>query len=295
MGSLTLHDHGTTRTVALSTSTLVGRHWSCGAVLRAPAVPLYWIEVRWLGARWGWRELTPRDQTRGAGESLGDGWRALVGRIRWDERVHFDLADPREPLLCAVDVASGAIVGGEALYQLVEVDDKGVWRLSAEDGPRQRLEDGDLFSTGQTVWRLLLPEAPVATARNGFHVGHPEVTLDVDLAHLTATFTHHRASAVARGECVRMLVPYAEARVEEAWDDGGWIHAEHVLARWIALGGNAQSGPERVGWEKGRLRSQLAAQGVRGLAGLFERRRYGGRVETRLAMQPVRVSVGAGE
>jgi hypothetical protein len=294
MGRLTLTDHGATRTVALSTSTLVGRHWSCGAVLAAPSVPLYWLEIRWLGERWGWRELTPRDQARGAGESLGDGWRALVGRVRWDERVFLDLADASAPEACAVDVATGAVARGDALYHLVEIDDEGAWRLGDDDAPRERLRDGDLFASGRTVWRLLLPEAPVATLRNGFHVGHPEVALDLDVTQLTATFTLHRTSAVARGECVRMLAPYAEARMEEPWDDGGWLHADRVLARWIALGGNPQSDPERAGWEKGRLRSQLAEQGVRGLVGLFERRRVAGRVETRLVVHPSRVRVVGG-
>ena len=64
----------------LLASTLVGRHWRCDITIDDPRVPLYWLEVRWTGTFWSWRELTDSGGTRGTGLSGNCGWRTLKGQ-----------------------------------------------------------------------------------------------------------------------------------------------------------------------------------------------------------------------
>jgi hypothetical protein len=303
MPRLRLQHGSTTRDVLLAPSSLVGRHWACVGRLPVAGVPLYWLEVRWLGEGWGWRELTPRAQTRGAGEALADGWRSFVAgvSVRWSDDVRVELVDggPPGPACVALDGETTPldVLAGDSLADLLEITPEGARPLGDDTFPARWLDDGAVFVAAlpgepARAWRWLRGDAPLVTARDGFTVTHPDVTLDLQRSPLAATFTLRRQSATIRGETARMLTVYALARHEEAWDDGGFLTASEAITRWEALGGSLGGPAQRAAWERGRLRTQLSAQGVRGLGELFERGRRAGEPTFRLAMHPRNLDVG---
>ncbi len=291
MARLTICDGGVARSVPLGSVNLVGRHWTCNLRLTSPQVPLHWLEIRWREGRWSWRALARADDTRGTGEVLAEEWRALAapaGRIRLDERtfVRLDAADG--PVVHAVDLISGEALVAEALDDVAEVGADGVFALGADEGPRQRLEDGDIFLHAGRAYRLVGESHAGDTARPCVTVRHPRLRCDVDGDALEAIFSVDGRRAAVRGPCLRILAVYAEARLHDD-ADGGWRSAEDIRAAWIARGGQAQSHPDRVGWEKGRLRAAISRTGVVEATGLFETRRRDGIVLTRLVLPPERL------
>ena len=63
---------------------------------------------------------------------------------------------------------------------------------------------------------------------------------------------------------------------------------------WVSQGADASSQLKRIGWEKGKLRTQLNKQGVIGLSALFEKRWIGKSPETRLSLTPDNIDLGDG-
>jgi hypothetical protein len=97
------------------------------------------------------------------------------------------------------------------------------------------------------------------------------VDVDIDVAARVAVFTQGAAEATVRGECVRVLAVYADARRS----GHGWLTPQEAWERWLAMGAPATWPLERVGWERTRLRAALARARVGGLAALFETQRDG--------------------
>ena len=126
MGALLITDNTGLRTVPLSSSTLVGRHFHCGCQIYDPAIHLYWLEIRWVGAMWMWRVLSGANRTRGAGAMVHDDWRELKwangrgGRIVWDELCVVELIDPSPPQLIGRDLRSRRWLDDEELQKWIE-------------------------------------------------------------------------------------------------------------------------------------------------------------------------------
>ena len=116
-----------------------------------------------------------------------------------------------------------------------------------------------------------------------------EVTIDLD--NLEATFETSRSSAVIKGECVRVLAVYALPRRDEHYTDGGWLNSVESHSRWLALGGNPKSKPDRIGHERGKLRTKLNKAGVSDVQSLFERRSSSFRTTIRLGLAPEHIHV----
>lgn len=281
---------------ALGTTTLVGRHRSCAIVLDAPGVPAFWLELRWSEAGWAWRELGPADLARGAGAPLGDGWRALRpgARVRLDDDTRIELLDEGPPAVVLVDVATGEELSGEALDPFVEVSDGRVLPLHADGEPSAELRDGHSFHDGRRTWRVLRPDTVPTTGRDGLLVAHGDSALDLDLVARSATFTIGTQSCTVRGGPVLAMAPYALARRDGARDDGGWLTLPDAHAWWVALGGAAASPPERLNWERAKVRSMLAREGARGVDALFEVRRRVGETAIRLSLRGERIEVRGG-
>ena len=91
-----------------------------------------------------------------------------------------------------------------------------------------------------------------------------------------------------------LLVPFLRARRDEHRVDGGWLSLSEAHRGWVAAGGRPDSPPQRISWDKGRLRSRLAALGVGDVALLFEKRRRDGRWQTRLRLDGARLSLKTG-
>jgi hypothetical protein len=255
---------------------------------------LYWLEIRWIGTGWGWRPLALRDRTRGSGAQLQDGWRALGAgaRLRWDDDAWVQLEGEGPPKLTLYEEASGEMIRGEGLDVLLEVREGRVLPLSADGCADADLPDGSLVSDGRRSWRLLRPEVLVSTDTQGFAVTHPELQLDLVLPSLELTLTVPSHSATIRGAAVRALAPYALARRDGPRDDGGWLSLQEAWTWWRDLGGRSTSAPDRLGWERGKVRTALAREGVRELDQLFETRRTGEGAFTRLNVHPERIHVG---
>jgi hypothetical protein len=277
----------------LGATNVVGRHRSCGVVLDAAIVPAFWLEVRWLGSGWGWRELGGAELARGGGAALAEGWRALRpgARVRLGDDAWVELVEDGAPEVVLVDVESGEERRGEALDTLVEVSEGRVFPLHADGEPTAELRDGALLHEGRRAWRVLRPEEVVPTLRDGVLIGHPEIVLELDVQARMATFTVGTQSCAVRGGPVLAMAPYALARRDGPRDEGGWLTLPDAHAWWLALGGAAGSPPERLNWERAKLRSMLAREGARGVDALFEVRRRVGETTIRLVLDADRVEV----
>ena len=279
--TLTVHVDGVTREVPLASTTVIGRHWSCGVCIAAPRLPAFWLEVRWTGEGWRWRELSGEGATTSSGPVLDGGWRALGARVRWDAGLWVALAESLRPVPALVDLLDGVWRTGEDLDDWLEEAEGVRWIPAGEDAPTRRVQDGEVLVLGGRAWRYLAGDPMAPTQAQAFHVRHRDVRIDVDLGLLRATVRCGRHSAEVVGECVRVLAVYVNALTR----GDGWLTRTEGWEAWIALGGNPASSPDRLGWERGKLRSQLARQGVLGVHELFETRTVERVWELRLAVR----------
>ena len=100
----------------------------------------------------------------------------------------------------------------------------------------------------------------------------------MDLSALRATLRQGTDVATVQGACVRTLVVYGNAR--DAHE--GWLTAAEAWAAWTELGGDEDRVTDAVAWERARLRRLLDRARVGGLDHLFETRKDGTYVKTRL-------------
>jgi hypothetical protein len=291
--TLSITDAHGTRVEKIGAVVLVGRHWTCSVRVDAPGMPLHWVELRWRGDGWAWRVLAAEDDTRGTGDVLDGPWRALLpggGRVRLGADASIALVEGGPPVLHAVDLIDGRVHEGADLAALLDLRVDGARTLESDEHEARRLEDGDVFVQEGRPYRLVGDARATDTVRSRVQVRHPRLRCDVDLAGEAATFTLGPRSATVRCAAVRVLAVYVQARISEP-EDGGWRTAEAAWRAWVALGGPASSSPERLGWEKGRLRSAITRAGLVEATGLFETRRRDGVVVSRVALPPERLGV----
>jgi hypothetical protein len=291
MGSLLLFDGAAPRVVPLSPVTLVGRGSACHGRVAHPWVPLHWLEVRWLGDVWGWRALGAEDLTRGPSTYLAAGWRSLGGpgryaRVTLGDRAWVELTDPSPPSPFAWDLVRDALVDPALFERLFEERTGSILRILPDGEKAEPLQDGTVVACvdherGPVAVRVHVPVLPMTTADTSLDLLAADVSVEVDLAQLHATFHLGHARAVARGECVRVLWIYLRARHDDAPQDG-WMSPQQAWDAWIAAGGNRGSPRDRLGWERGKLRSQLARLHVANVDALFEITREGDTIRTRL-------------
>lgn len=272
----------------LATSTVIGRHWSCDILLQAPEVPLRWIELRWIEEQWGWRALSREGDTIGAGAWLRPGWRVFGGptkasrTLRLREIVTLELMDETAPEPYAVDLQSGQVVLKQALVDLLASAGMHRWRTPLGDP----LNDGAVLVIEGRPIRLHLPQRAHAAAVGEVpSILHTDTLLKLDSKALTGALEHGPLRIDLPSEFVLLLLPYAEARVNEYAYEDAWLGREEAHARWIELGGNVQSSAQRLGWVRGKLKSYLARKGLADLDNLFESRRFGDWYGTRLGLQ----------
>jgi hypothetical protein len=275
----------------LSAACLVGRAPGCLVRVADPTVPSFWLELRWSEGAWRWRALAGGARTRGVGMLAEDGWRTLPlspkgrpQRVRLDDLVAVELVEAGPPQPFAEDLLTGAAHVGDALCEVLEVRADGTTRpFTADEADAPPLRDGDVFLHEGRPWRLHLAEGLPPTRQIRIDLSRADVTLDIDLEALRATFHQRGAEVTIAGEHVRTLAAYASARRRRG-ETGGWLTCEEAYARWRALGGNPQSPMDRLGWDRGRCRSHLAREGVAGVEVLFEARRRAGVSEIRVGV-----------
>jgi len=293
MPTLLVSDSFTVRAVPLAAATLVGRAPACLARVAHEGCPAHWLELRWRPEGWMWRALAAADRTYGAGGFVSDGWRALSVRAGHGTRVrlsgtsvHVELVDGGPPQPFAWDMLADEPLVGDALLEVAELRGEQLLPLSAEGDAARALRDGECWvHTGADgsvrTLRAHVPAVIAPTLASLLDVSRAGLTVEIDLASLTATFLQGPASALVRGECVRALAVYAQARCAGE----GWLDASEAWARWGALGGSRETSLERMSWERGKLRAQLARHRVTGLDTLFARRKVGAFVESRLGLE----------
>ena len=287
MGTLRIVDGEARRSLPLATSTLIGRGGACLVRLRHPAVPLYWLEVRWGNGAWSWRALAAEARTRGGGAFVGSGWRALTAaggrapRITLAVDVWVELLDAGPPRPFLTDVAPGDPVPAEQVDHTLEVRDDAIVPLSAEGDPAGGLPDGAVVRAGDRMVRVHIPTREADTQGSRLDLAAPDLELQIDVEALTARFMLGDAEVIARGACVRLLDVYVAAREADV-PAGGWLTPDDAHAAWLARGGPADSSPARIAWERSKLRAQLSRAGATGLDALYEVRRDGDTVRTRV-------------
>lgn len=283
----------------LLASTLVGRHWRCDIRIDDPRVPLYWLEVRWTGKAWSWRELTDSGGTRGTGLSARRGWRTLnpqrtkAPRVTHPPDVSITFTDLSPCSWLIESLATRAYLSRAESAKQLEVwggrAHRVHWEQRGHTSPP--LDDGALFIVDDQAYRFHSGHAIEDTSASQLDVTDAQCRLDIDASSLTATFTQGSLEARVHGEFVRILLIYAMARRDEHFDDGGWLTRREAHERWISQGGNPHSPAERIGWDRGKLRTRLAEAGASQLKHLFERNRHGSEVSIRVRLSPAQLLI----
>ena len=296
MGYVILNDRGNEQMVPLRSSTLFGRHWRCDGHVGHRRVPMYWIEIRWMGESWVWRELTKNEGTRGTGALHHDDWRLLAGgerkgRIGFGERVWIRMEDPSPPEIFLEALMDGRDLAGVEVEEWLEFRDDGVYPLVDDKEEASRIVDGGLVSLETGLYRLHHPEVVVNTQSVQVDVSDPSCFLQIAPDRSTAEFTSRGCSVVVTGAAVLVLYAFVLAKQTSHPQVDGWMNTEEAFKKWLECGGNPESQPKRIGWEKGKLRTQLNKQGAIGLSALFEKRWVAGQPQTRIALNVDNIEV----
>ena len=295
MGMIALTFSGRRWTASLGAVNTVGRHWSCTHRVDESRVPMFWLEIRYGPDGWVWRPLEGRGITRGGGAQRANGWRMLDSpsgravRVRCGDAGHISLLDSKSPSPFLSDLLSGLQLAGPSLLEVLERHDGGFFRLGEGDDPSRALVDGDIVVHRGSAWRFFSGTVPPSTDGGVVSLKSDTICLDLDLRKQVLCLTERDRSVELTDSLVILLVPFVEARIDEHRVEGGWLSLEEAHRGWVAAGGRADSPPERISWDKGRLRTRLAALGVGDVGFLFEKRRRGGVWQTRLRISGERL------
>lgn len=280
----------------LAPATLLGRHYTCTWSLPDPAVPLFWVELRWFVQTWGWRLLADSGNTKGPLTPLSTPhWRAFGERDRIaTPEVAITLTEGGPPQVFATDLIHRAPIDDASFDELVVARADGYWPADAEEraGEASPLVDGDVFVSLGRVLQFSDGVAVEGTDQAVIHLGRDRTRVYLD--HIPddeprLSILDGDAEVVVQGAYVRVIQPYLEAR--QADPDGGWLTVREAHQRWVELGGSPDSSTERIAQDRSRLCRALARSGVVAAHTLFETRRQN-RWRTRLTVPPERLVLG---
>ena len=266
------------REFPLAQVTLVGRGTACLVRVEGAYCPLHWLELRWRDPAWMWRALASDERTRGSGTVVVPGWRSLEpgGGVRLGADLVVELVVGGPPVPFGWEVFSDASVEGEALAACVDLGPEGIF--AREGDGATPLKDGAHVRAGAQVVRVYVPDGRPTTLVAPLGLTGGPVAVTVHIEALRAVFEAGGCRAEVRGEPVRVLAAFAGASTPDRW-----LTARAAWEAWVALGGNASSPIERLAWERGKLRRQLILAQVDRVDALFESRKRGMLICTRLA------------
>ena len=138
-------------------------------------------------------------------------------------------------------------------------------------------------------WRLHLPARAAVTDEEVPSLVHTDTLLKLDVGELEGAIELGGMRIDLSREMTRILIPYAEALTNEYQFEDAWLTRDEAHARWLELGGNPESPPQRLGWMRGKVKSYLARHGLADVDGLFESQRVGQWYGTRLGLSPDQV------
>jgi hypothetical protein len=287
---------GFARVVELLPSTLVGRARRCDVVVSGEGIPAYWQEIRWMGDGWAWRELTPLETLRAAGDPRANGWRSLKAglsgrgtRLRWGASgdSSLEIVDDSAPGPMVIDLSTRAPSANASRF--VESRADGTFLLDEDAQPLRRLQPDEVFVAEERAWQFILPASLEHTVRMTLSLNHPSAVLVATPT--SATVLAGGRSVTVEGEFVRTLHTYVTARLGDV-ERGGWLSMRQAWDAWLASGGHAASPPERMGWDRGKVRTALAAAGVAGTSDLFDVSRVEGESRCRVSLPAERLRLG---
>ncbi len=289
MPRLNVHSPSGTRSAVLVGSTLLGRHWRCDVRLSHPAVPLYWLEVRWSGSYWAWRCLGGADHTRGRGAADVRGWRrfSLEDTIELPQAgVTLQLVDNQAPVVVLENMEDGRWVDDEERFEHIALTREGPVGIDADGEPTTPpLNDGSEIVSSGTRWRVHVPTSAQATRGGVLSLEQGPISLDFDLAVPSVIISGPGGEVELRSSLVRTLATYSAAH-HDARTPGGWLTNPQARQWTEWLGGEPASTPDRVNWDRARVRSALQEKGIGGVDTMFERFREAGVWFHRLRMVP---------
>ena len=301
MGRIRIESLGKTFELELSQSTTIGRHWSCTATVPATNVPLYWLELRWNLNGWAWRCLGGESNTTGRGKLGKNGWRHWSENqsdspsvsLKPDTRIQ--LIDSGPPDIFLREIGEDIEILGSDLLDYVEITTDGIVPLpsleQSEDEPRNELSDGDLVKVNARTFIVHLPKAVRATKEPTLDLLNSAVHLTIFRAQLRAVFSLDNTEVVIEGAPVRVLLSYANALADGPWtDSSGFLSTDEAFKIWVDCGGSPGSTAERIGWDRGKLRSMLVQEGVTGADKLFLRKRTLRQWHHKINISPANIS-----
>jgi hypothetical protein len=275
----------------LSYFTAFGRHWSCDVVLPHEDVPLRWLELRWIAGKWGWRPISSVGDTIGPSSWLAAGWRELqtekgkrVVKLRGIASV--ELVDPSPPQPFALDLHTGRLLRRDELRTTLA--SIGVQRWRTADGTP--LRDGAILVLDGRPLRLHLPQQIDAVAQERLSIEHADTILKLS-TNLDGAVELGNTRVDLTREIVRLLLPYAEARVDPDHHREGWLTRDEAYERWLDLGGNPASESKRLGWLRGKAKTFLTRNGLGDVDALFASQRVGALYVTRIGLMPEQIVV----
>lgn len=292
MPSILVQDGDFSRWMPLPASCVVGRGAGCfGRVLNV-GCPAHWLELRWRGDGWSWRPLAGAERTRGAGSVLPDGWRRMdvsAGkgtRISHDCGVSVELIEGGDPEPFVWDLVADAALSESELENIAELRGGALYAFGADGAEGRALDDGErwlhLPSGGPPrALRAHVPTPVFPTEQPVLDLAVGGVSATIELREARLSLRRGRAQVEVKAACVRALGVFALAR---STAPEGWLTAAEAYQAWVSLGGPASSPVDAVAWERGRLRRLLHSAGVASLDLLFEQRKEGAYVRTRLGM-----------
>ena len=270
----------------LGARVLVGRASGSLLRIRSRFVSNEHAVLWWDQGQWWAKDLGSSNGTTLDDDALSPGHAVTVpegGRIGFGDPANtWVLADARGPLPLAFD-DTGAVCTGDGgilclpnestLSAMVYEGADGGWRLESEDGTR-RVASAEAVAVDGAAWTLFLPDPHEQTWTRDqltLSIGSVAlqfgVSLDEEHVELTVHGPHHTLPVPTRTHHY-LLLTLARARVADAAHpaaEQGWRHAEDLAA-------DVGIDRHNLDVQVYRARRQLGKAGVRGAAGLIERR-----------------------
>lgn len=275
MGRLRLKIDREERVVPLAAATTIGRNPSSTWVIDDLRAPWTWVELRWAGDHWSWRENESRKKTvstRGSGvvcPVLQGDWRRMDRSMDYLRIPHLmaQVIDPGPPEPFAIDVVDNvevplgpvlAHLGGTPTQQRDFVMDGRVLRFfpalppeatraadadlpeEEEPEPHGAVEPGDRVDRGDVLYWF--------RERGGDWVLELRTMLD---------HANTELFGVIEKKCLLTAIPYARARL--AGQNDGYLTLDQAVAAWRDLTGRPDQDQKQLSENVGKLRMEIEA------------------------------------
>ena len=287
-----LHDRKSNRRIALGSPFLVGRSRLCTLRLDDRRVSGEHARLAWTAKGWEVRDLGSRNGTFVGGRRLEPGVSVLLSAgsllAFGDEGEGWILLDASAPEAMARDERGGVVVSAQDgflalpdemdLQLSIYEEAPGAWVVETAEEAR-RVEDQELISEGENLWRVLLPHTHEATLEGNELPGRTIKDIGLrfgvsgDEEHVDVQITSDEGETpLPESAHYYLLLTLARARLRDvnegdiAAGDRGWMYAED-LSEMLRMDSNTLNVAVH------RLRHRVAKAGIMGAAGIIERRR----------------------